>query len=35
MKVGIVGAGFVGAAAANAIVLRGVATEVVLVDLDA
>ena len=35
MKVGIVGAGFVGAAAANAIVLRGVATEIVLVDLDA
>jgi L-lactate dehydrogenase len=35
VKVGIVGAGFVGAAAANAIVLRGVATEVVLVDLDA
>jgi L-lactate dehydrogenase len=34
MKVGIVGAGFVGAAAANALVLRGVATEVVLVDLD-
>ena len=35
MKVGIVGAGFVGAAAANAIVLRGVATELVLVDLNA
>jgi L-lactate dehydrogenase len=34
MKVGIVGAGFVGAAAANALVLRGVATEIVLVDLD-
>jgi L-lactate dehydrogenase len=34
MKVGIVGAGFVGAAAANAIVLRGVATEIVLVDVD-
>jgi L-lactate dehydrogenase len=35
VKVGIVGAGFVGAAAANALVLRGVATEIVLVDLDA
>jgi L-lactate dehydrogenase len=35
VKVGIVGAGFVGAAAANAIVLRGVATEVVLVDVAA
>jgi L-lactate dehydrogenase len=35
MKVGVVGAGFVGAAAANAIVLRGVATEVVLVDVNA
>ncbi len=35
MKVGVVGAGFVGAAAANAIVLRGVATELVLVDVDA
>ncbi len=35
MKVGIVGAGFVGAAAANAIVLRGLATELVLVDLNA
>ena len=34
MKVGVVGAGFVGAASANALVLRGVATEVVLVDLD-
>jgi L-lactate dehydrogenase len=34
VKVGIVGAGFVGAAAANALVLRGVATEIVLVDLD-
>jgi L-lactate dehydrogenase len=34
MKVGIVGAGYVGAAAANALVLRGVATEIVLVDLD-
>jgi L-lactate dehydrogenase len=34
MKVGIVGAGFVGAAAANALVLRGIPTEVVLVDLD-
>lgn len=34
MKVGIVGAGFVGAAAANALVLRGVANEIVLVDVD-
>jgi L-lactate dehydrogenase len=34
MKVGVVGAGFVGAAAANALVLRGVATELTLVDLD-
>jgi L-lactate dehydrogenase len=34
VKVGVVGAGFVGAASANALVLRGVATEVVLVDLD-
>jgi L-lactate dehydrogenase len=34
VKVGIVGAGFVGAAAANALVLRGVATEIVLVDVD-
>lgn len=34
MKVGIVGAGFVGAAAANALVLRGIPTEIVLVDLD-
>jgi L-lactate dehydrogenase len=35
VKVGIVGAGFVGASAANAIVLRGVATELVLVDVNA
>jgi L-lactate dehydrogenase len=35
MKVGIVGAGFVGATAAYAIVLRGLAREIVLVDLDA
>ncbi len=35
MKVGIVGAGLVGASAANAIVLRGVATELVLVDVNA
>ncbi len=35
MKVGIVGSGNVGAAAANAIVLRGVAREVVLVDINA
>lgn len=34
MKVGIVGAGFVGAAAANALVLRGIPTEIVLVDVD-
>ena len=34
MKVGIVGSGFVGATAAYAIVMRGVAREVVLVDAD-
>lgn len=34
MKVGIVGAGFVGSAAANAIVLKGAASEIVLVDID-
>jgi L-lactate dehydrogenase len=34
VKVGIVGAGFVGAAAANALVLRGIPTEIVLVDVD-
>jgi L-lactate dehydrogenase len=34
MKVGIVGSGNVGAGAANAIVLRGVAREVVLVDIN-
>jgi L-lactate dehydrogenase len=34
MKVGIVGSGFVGSAAANAMVLRGSAAEVVLVDLN-
>lgn len=34
MKVGIVGAGFVGASAANALVLRGIPTEIVLVDVD-
>lgn len=34
MKVGIVGSGNVGAAAANAMVLRGVAREVVLVDIN-
>jgi L-lactate dehydrogenase len=34
VKVGIVGAGFVGAAAANALVLRGIPTELVLVDVD-
>lgn len=35
VKVGIVGAGYVGAAAANALVLRNVPTEIVLVDVDA
>ncbi|MEO0424454.1 MAG: L-lactate dehydrogenase [Pseudomonadota bacterium] len=35
MKVGIVGAGMVGSAAANALTLSGTATEVVLVDRDA
>jgi L-lactate dehydrogenase len=35
MKIGVVGAGNVGAAAANAMVLRGVGREVVLVDLNA
>lgn len=34
MKVGIVGSGFVGSAAAYALVLTGVAREVILVDLD-
>jgi L-lactate dehydrogenase len=34
VKVGIVGTGFVGAAAANALVLRGIPTEIVLVDMD-
>jgi L-lactate dehydrogenase len=34
MKVGIVGAGMVGSAAANALVLRGAASDVVLVDKD-
>lgn len=34
MKIGVVGAGMVGAAAANALVLRGVGSEVVLVDLN-
>ena len=34
VKVGIVGAGFVGAASANALALRGVASEIVLVDVD-
>jgi L-lactate dehydrogenase len=34
MKVGIVGSGFVGATAAYTIVIRGVAREIVLVDLD-
>ena len=34
MKVGIVGSGFVGSAAANAIVLRSSASEVVLLDLN-
>src|SRR5512139_2239016 len=35
MKVGIIGSGFVGATAAYAIVMRGVAREVVMVDLNA
>ena len=35
MKVGVVGAGMVGSAAANALVLTGAASEVVLVDKDA
>ncbi|MFP4394418.1 MAG: L-lactate dehydrogenase [Anaerolineales bacterium] len=34
MKVGIVGTGFVGATAAYALVMRGVASEIVLVDLN-
>ncbi len=34
MKVGIVGSGFVGSATAYALVLQGVATEIVLIDLD-
>ena len=34
MKVGIVGSGNVGAGAANAMVLRGVAREIVLVDIN-
>ena len=34
MKVGIIGAGAVGAATAYAIVMRGVAREIVLVDLN-
>jgi L-lactate dehydrogenase len=34
VKVGIVGAGYVGAASANALVLRGIPTEIVLVDMD-
>lgn len=34
MKVGIVGTGMVGSAAANALVLRGAASEVVLIDRD-
>jgi L-lactate dehydrogenase len=32
MKVGVVGAGMVGGAAANALVLRGAASEIVLID---
>jgi L-lactate dehydrogenase len=35
MKVGIVGTGMVGSAAANALVMRGAASEIVLVDRDA
>jgi len=34
MKVGIIGSGFVGSAAANAIALRGSAAEVILIDLN-
>lgn len=34
MKVGVVGAGFVGSSAAYAMVLKGVATEIVLIDLN-
>ena len=34
MKVGVIGSGFVGSAAANAIALRGYAAEVVLIDLN-
>ncbi len=34
MKVGIVGCGFVGSSAAFAIVLRGVASELVLIDIN-
>jgi L-lactate dehydrogenase len=34
MKVGIIGAGFVGATTAYAIVMRGVASDIVLVDID-
>ena len=35
MKVGIVGTGMVGSAAANALVMRGAASEIVLIDRDA
>ncbi len=35
MKVGIVGAGYVGATAAYAMVMRGVGSEIVIVDIDA
>lgn len=34
MKVGIIGTGMVGSAAANALVMRGAASEIVLIDLD-
>jgi L-lactate dehydrogenase len=34
MKIGIIGAGVIGSAAANAIVLRGISDEVVLVDIN-
>lgn len=34
MKVGIVGSGYVGSAAAYALVLRGIAREVILIDID-
>jgi L-lactate dehydrogenase len=35
MKIGVVGAGFVGSTAAYAMVMQGVGSEIVLVDKDA